>query len=187
MMHEALSDTDPKMVVWMPAHLRKGQAGTKVTGDGFLVAELDIEANDAADILAKRSVDEHRVPLLIRTQVKDHEHLVTLNAMWLARATLMANDQTDEPHRDTEASRAKAMAAAKAKQLLARSLPPPTATPTFNPQTDTCSSTKLRTVQQGGHTIARRVSGWWCTECRVVSASWSKLAPQKCGGSAIRN
>ena len=79
-MHETLNDIDPKMVVWMPAHLRKGQAGTNERGDGFLVMELDFKANDAADIPAKRLVDEHRVPLLIRAQIKDHDCIVTLNA-----------------------------------------------------------------------------------------------------------
>ena len=71
-----------------------------------------------------------------------------------------------------------AMAAAKAKQLLNRSLP------TSPPASSTL--TVLRTVKQGGHTIARRLSGWWCNECRVMAADWNKLAPQKCGGSAIR-
>ena len=72
-----------------------------------------MEANAEADKLAKRGVEEHRVPLLTRREIKEHDDLTTSNAMWIARATLTANNQDEDPRRDTEASKAKAAASAK--------------------------------------------------------------------------
>ena len=56
-------------------------------------------------------------------------------------------------------------AAAKAMQQLARTLPP-SAPSTFNPPTSEWSNTRLRLQQEGGHHLAQRPGGWWCTVCR---------------------
>ena len=116
MMHVALDGTPPEAVIWMPSHVKAGGCGTIIRGDGFLLKEIDVAANAEADKLAKRAVEEHRVPLLVRSEIKEHDDLTTLNAMWIARATATANGQDDDPRRDTEASKAKAAAAAAAKR-----------------------------------------------------------------------
>jgi len=134
LMHEALDGTPTSSVTWMPAHLKQGQCGTVVRGDGFLLTEVDVDANAEADKLAKRAVEHHRDPYRIRQEIKAHDELVTANAMWIARAGIPANQQREDPVRDSQASRSKAAAAAAAKR---RSKAQTTAdTPTqWNPQT----------------------------------------------------
>jgi hypothetical protein len=56
-MHEVLDDVPQEAVIWMPSHLRPGTCGTATRGDGFLVEEGDVMANDAADKLAKAAVE----------------------------------------------------------------------------------------------------------------------------------
>ena len=80
--------------------------------------EIDVEANDAADRLAKRAVEKHRVPHMIRQEIREHDELVLDNAKWIARATAIASDQPGAPSRDTEASRARAAQAAAEKRKL---------------------------------------------------------------------
>ena len=58
------------------------------------------------------------MPYRIRKAIEAHDTLTTENAMWVARATVIANQQpgSGEPGRDTQASRAKAAEAAAAKR-----------------------------------------------------------------------
>ena len=107
-LHDALDDVPCENVIWMPAHLQPGQCGTVVRGDGFLLTEVDVAGNAEADKLAKRAVEHHRVPFRIRQAIKAHYELVTASAMWVARASVLANQQSSDPQRDTQASRAKA-------------------------------------------------------------------------------
>ena len=71
-----------------------------------------------ADKVAKAAVLAHRVPLHIRRSVKQHADLMVANAKWIARATLIVNDQPGQPARDTEASRAGAAKAAAERRKL---------------------------------------------------------------------
>ena len=159
LMHEALDGTPASSVTWMPAHLKPGQCGTVVRGDGFLLIEVDVAANAEADRLAKRAVEHHRVSYRTRQEVKAHDDLVTANAMWIARAGILANQQREDPARDTQASRAKAAAAAAARrQSKAQST---SACPTqWNPQTRKFSKVIARHPKQGCHDIHRRWPGW---------------------------
>ena len=102
--------------MWMPSHVKPGQCGHITRGDGFLLTEADVEHNGHAGRLTKRAVAEHRAPFRIRQSVAAHNLLTTQNAIWIARATVIANQQTAEPRRDTQASRANAAAAAAAKR-----------------------------------------------------------------------
>ena len=54
LMHDALDHIPAASVIWMPAHLKPNQCGTVIRGDGFLLTEIDVWANDQADRLAKR-------------------------------------------------------------------------------------------------------------------------------------
>ena len=175
-MHVALDDVPKEAVIWMPAHLKPGTCGTAVRGDGFLVEEVDVEANDAADKLAKAAVEKHRVPKMVRAAIKEHDDLVMENAMWIARAAAIASNQPGDPARDTEASKAKAaQAAAEKKKAKAAAV---------HFQSKKRGKEAARPKDQGGHSLERHGTGWWCTVCRRRSLTWHKLAHQACGGNA---
>ena len=116
MLHEALGPILAADVVWIPSHTGPGQCGTAIRGDGFLITEADVGHNDVADNYAKWAVEAHRVPLRIRNIIAAHDQLTHDNAVWIAKATVLANQQLQEPHRDTEASRAKALETPSADQ-----------------------------------------------------------------------
>ena len=99
-------------------HVKHGRCGTIARGDGFLLTEEDVACNEAADKLAKVAVEQHRVPYRIRKAIEAHDALTTQNAMWIARATLIANQQVGGPGRDTQASKAGAAEAAAEKRRL---------------------------------------------------------------------
>ena len=183
MMHEALEGVLPEQVVWMPSHVKPGHCGTTIRGDGFLLTESDVAGNAEADTLAKRAVEAHRVPKRVKAAIKAHNELVTDNAMWIARATVIANQQASDPFRDTQASKKKAAEAAAVKRKL-KAEQKKISPITWNPQTGKRSTTKLRPTKDGGHVLHRRGTGWWCVTCRAKSLTWSRLAPQTCRGRA---
>ena len=115
-MHDIMDDVPFEAVIWMPSHVKKGHCGQIVRGDGFLLTETNVAFNDAADRLAKAAVEAHRGPHRIRMAIEAHDALTTENAMWIARATVIANQQPGDPVRNTQASRAKAVEAAAAKR-----------------------------------------------------------------------
>ena len=122
----------------------------------------------------------HRAPFRIRMALAAHDQLVADNAMWIARATVLANQQALQPFRDTEASRERAakVAAAKRKQKAEQK------TSQVESQT-AVTSTKVRDPKQGGHTIASHGQRWWCTVCRCKSSRRENLEPKLCKGSAV--
>ena len=97
LLHQVLDDTPASSVVWMPSHCKKGQAGTVARGDGFLLTEIDIELNDVADKHAKQAVEKRRAPHRKRAGIQAHDEATVHNAMWIARATLLANEQVHPP------------------------------------------------------------------------------------------
>ena len=150
LMHDALSDTPVTSVIWMPAHLKPGQCGTVVRGDGFLLTESDVAGNAEADTLAKRAVEQHRVPFKVREAIKAHDELVTANAMWVARASILANQQPTDPERDTQASRSKAAAAMKRRHKALQTKARPT---DVNPQTGKRSTVIAKRPSDGGRSL----------------------------------
>jgi hypothetical protein len=116
LMFAALGDTPPEAMVWMPAHTSRKDVGVKLLGDGSTLTAIDRESNAEADRLAKLAVEVHRVPKAPLDFVTEHEQLVAATARWIAVATYEANHQEVQPHRDTDASRAAAVANAKARQ-----------------------------------------------------------------------
>ena len=110
-----------------------------------------------------------------------HDQLVADNAMWIARATVLANQQTVQPFRDTEASRERAAKAAAVKRKLKADQ---LKTSQVESQT-AVASTKVREPRQGGHTIASHGQRWWCTVCRCKSSTRENLEPKLCKGSAV--
>ena len=80
--------------------------------------------------------------------VAAHDQLVAENAKWIARATVLANQQPSEPHRDTEASRERAAVAAAVK----RKLKAAGMTSKVKDQSNGIE-TKVRAIQNGGRSI----------------------------------
>ena len=161
LMRQFLEDVPAGSVIWMPSHCKKGQAGEIVRGDGFLLTELDIAMNDVADKHAKRAVEQHRVPHRKRAEIKAHDEATIQNAMWIARATLLANEQEHPPHRDTEASRARAIAAARERKKAKAEQPTSAPTPVgIDPQTGQPTLVRARTATEGGHDLTRAAGGW---------------------------
>jgi hypothetical protein len=116
-MFAALDGTDAAAMVWMPAHSKEEDVGRLYLGDGSRLTEHDRKGNDEADRLAKLAVEAHRVPKQVREGIKELSVVVERTARWIARATYAAGHQTVRPFRDTEASRAVAVAAARLKAL----------------------------------------------------------------------
>ena len=82
----------PSEVVWMPAHTSAADVGRARLSDGSTLTTRDREANDAADHLAKRGAELHRVPKHIRKEAKLKDLLATWAARLLAVATHAANN-----------------------------------------------------------------------------------------------
>ena len=79
-------------------------------GNGVPLTMGDVKGNDAADRLAKKAVQWHRVD---RADVVEWNTLcgdAKAAAIWIARATHLANNSEVFPFKDSEASRSKAEA-----------------------------------------------------------------------------
>ena len=125
------------------------------------------------------------MPFRIREEIKAYDALTASNAMWVARATLLANGRTSEPARDTQASRLKAAAAAADKRKLAAArIFNGTLYRGWNPQTGKRTTVLQRSAANGGHNLQRCDKGWRCSTCKVTSATWASLATQSCKGHA---
>ena len=79
-------------LAWMPAHTKQGDVGTVRLSDGSLLSKRDRQANDAADFLAKRGAQTHRVPRKLRQAFKEREMLAEWGARALGLATFAANN-----------------------------------------------------------------------------------------------
>ena len=107
-----------------------------------------------ADTHAKRAVEHQRVPYRIRNIIKAHDEATSQNAMWIARATVLASEQAIAPHRDTEASRERALAAARKRKKLKAMKPAVAPAPTaIDPQTG--EPTQIRLRERGGTSLPR--------------------------------
>ena len=79
-------------LVWMAAHTKEKDAGVLRLSDGSLLTKRDRQANDAADFLAKRGAQTHRVLKAVRTAFKERELLAEWAAQSLGIATFAANN-----------------------------------------------------------------------------------------------
>ena len=84
--------SDAVDLAWMPAHTKPADVGKVALSNGQLLTVKDRAANDAADFLAKRGAQSHRVPREVRKKVKNHELLAEWAARTLAIATFAANN-----------------------------------------------------------------------------------------------
>lgn len=170
---DALDGVPPQAMVCMPAHTSKDAIGVAFLGNGSRLSKIDRDSNNEADGLAKAAVAAHRVPKVIRKQLKQHDDLTEATARWVARATHLTGHQEAPPFRDTEASRQLAAVAAKqrAGQRHAGGQP-------------RRAAVSVCPAALGGHSIRRDAGLWVCTCCPKKSKSFHKLAPKRCDGSA---
>ena len=115
-MHEALDGTDRQKVIWMPAHKTLKTAGQFKCSNGAALSAKDINGNAEADRLAKLAVEQHRVDPADVASWREQCESTRKTAIWVAKATWAANNCSDEPYRDSEASRCKADIAKKHSQ-----------------------------------------------------------------------
>ena len=76
----AIEGTPPELFVWMPAHTSSHDVGVKRLSDGSTLSQLDRDANDCADGMAKAAAAVERVPRAIRDRIKEHHALVEATA-----------------------------------------------------------------------------------------------------------
>ena len=101
----------------MPAHNGAKQVGVLRCGDGELLTEGDVRGNAEADRLAKKAVQEHRVGRNDVNEWIKHCSDSKALAIWIARATHLANNSEYYPFKDSEASRSKAEAASHTRAV----------------------------------------------------------------------
>ena len=141
----------------------------------------DVWANDVADKLAKLGAGFHRVSPTEVSRWREAFAAAKARAMWIGLATHEANNCTQFPFRDSEASRWNAMAAQRKKAERKagvdgrRKRGPKQAKP-------------IIPASKGGHSIelARSDQCWLCTRCKGRSTSWAKLATSKCDDTKVK-
>ena len=105
MMHAALDDTPPEMLIWMPAHTGKGDVGRARLSNGALLTDIDRDMNENSDRLAKAAILAHRVPKQVRDSIRAREESVGHLAKWIGQANFLANHRVGVPKRDSTACR----------------------------------------------------------------------------------
>jgi rubrerythrin len=147
--------------------------GTVTLGNGQILTAVDRMGNAEADRLAKLAVATHRVPEEIRKRVNDQRLLVDETARWVAMATWAAGHQECAPHRDTDASRAAALLAARRRGQHS-----------LRGRGRLVKVVEQRPAALGGHALSKDNGVWRCGICWVKSKDFCKLAPKVCPGSA---
>jgi hypothetical protein len=174
----ALDDTPCDRVIWVPAHKGEESVGAMRCGNGERFTLADLRGNDAADMLAKQAVLQHRVSPAEVHRWKQVFSEVKTRAKWIAAVTVAAAGV------DSEAARWRSDEAAaerrKAKKLRRAS------------ECSTVQKPKFKIFARpsacGGHVLGQEDStsrkGWKCSVCKRCSASWRAIAGEKCRGSA---
>ena len=111
----AIDDTPLERIIWMPAHQGKKAIGKRRKSDGTYLTKEDVEFNDAADYLAKKGVEDHRVPFKVREAWRRCLEEVKSRAMWIGRVNSLANNLPVPPFSDSCSSRAIAEKSKRAK------------------------------------------------------------------------
>ena len=178
LMLEAWDDLDPEEVVWMPAHTTASSVGVATLSNGAQLTELDRRGNAQADMLAKKAVEEHRVPEAILATLRQQHALAQQTVKWIGLASHLANNFEEAPYRDTSVTKTGTHMARKARAAAAAHRK---ANPTPKP-----ALSRARPWALGGHALdSHPTAGWQCRICLQTSASWGNIAPGRCKGSAV--
>ena len=134
MIFATCDSVDPPQLLWMPAHTSAADVGRARLSNGQVLTAKDRSANDAADTLAKRGAETHRVPKDVRRQVKQRDLLAVWAARTLGIVTHAANHapcpSSGKPLRDSAGlPRAARKKPSRLRRLLKPLLPAPTTVP----------------------------------------------------------
>jgi hypothetical protein len=149
-------------VRWMPAHKKEEDAEKWKDSRGQPLTTHDVRANERVDSLAKKAVEEHRVPERERNRVKWKTIELKRVVLSIGIATRCANDPDEYGGRDTvrnEGVRRRTQMSTRGRQL------------------------HVRTPAVGGHELQRRGGRWRCFVCGKSASSWCNIAAGKCSGS----
>ena len=175
-------DIAAELLIWMPAHQGNAKGATRCKSDGTALTQLDVETNDLADRLAKRGVEEHRVPYRVRKEWERCLAEATARARWIARATHEANNMEAYPFSDFESSK---KAAEEAKRKRRDDIA--NGTICVQPR-GRKANVDPRPPSLGGHLIVHVVRGGkpasTCSLCRTTSTKKRQFAAARCSGSA---
>ena len=182
LLFNVFDDTADENMVWMPAHQGDVEKATRCKGDGTPLTQVDVQANDKADMLAKRGVEEHRVPYRVR---KEWERCVAdakARARWIARATHEATNMQNFPFTDSGSSR---KAADEAKKRRKDGIANGSIVPLPRGRSPLAVA---RPPSLGGHlleSVARAGKpALACSLCRTTSTKLRSFAAARCKGSA---
>jgi len=177
LLHNAFEGVDPETVGWMPAHLKEADLalGTATKSDGSKVTGVDLQANDAADGLAKLGVEFHRIPPEELKRWKKAYAEVKSRAKWIGTATHLSNNMPNYPFRDSEAARWKAVAAQRSRDGRRRGVD-------GRRRRRAKMEKAVISSSNGGHELVKAESGggWVCVKCRGRTSSWMKMATTSC-------
>ena len=148
--------------------------------DGTLLTDADIVGNNEADRHAKLAAAEHRVNPRELKDKKVYDEAIRQRAMWIARATATANNETHFPFQDSMAAlwRSTESKAQRRKAKLVRA----------GPASVIKKPLKMPIpASNGGHnfvpTHKKGVrSGWLCTICRISTSNARIASTRLCLG-----
>ena len=122
----------------MPAHRSAAHVCKLRLSTDNLLTKVDVEGNAGADSGANEGVEEHRVPLAVVQECHEVEKGGNKRAMWIGKATTLANNLPESPFKDNGAARWKADRSKKEKKA--------------NKVAKERRKPKVISADQGGHT-----------------------------------
>ena len=160
----AVDNAVRRTVKWMPSHTSQQDVD-----DGFVTA-FDRACNDVVDFHAKEVARAHTASAADELSYETAAADVVTIAQWIGRAGVIVSETGQQ---DAELSATAKLTRQRAKLDLP-AVPPPPKPPVA----------ALRALELGGHCLRSDPQGWRCTVCRKASASWNRIAPLRCSGSA---
>ena len=162
-------------MAWMPAHTKERDIGVLTLSNGELLRDVDRRANALADHWAKIVARSVRVPERLRRSLAQDEERAMQLALWLGRATAVANGH-----------RLPAWRGRDAKHFVRPPRAPGAAGDSLQDRRRLCrpfpAAPVERTPSLGGHTLEPAGGRWRCTVCRLDGPERIALAAGKCRG-----
>jgi hypothetical protein len=165
----AMVDVPRDHIVWMPAHTTIADVGRARLSNGCLLTAADRNANDRADALAKsaamsRAPQEHELQAY-----RQYRQEVRATVQFIGKISVMANNMTEPPTRDSEANR-RTKAGDRPRRVRKK--------PQQGPRPPTLGGHVLQTQTSAGSVT------YQCAVCKRSSGKAATLAPGRCSGSA---
>ena len=173
MIFAACDDGPLPELVWMPAHTSAADVGRARLSNGCALTTRDRSANDAADHLAKRGAETHRVDKLVRREAKLRDRLAEWAARSLAVTTFAANNARTEDGKATlrDSAGLSKVARGKARAALGKAAPAPVCTDGTDPpelaQVDATPPPPCTVRNEGGGRRSR-IQGDSSSECEEL-------------------